>query len=445
MLQTVANTIAAHHMLDNCNNLVVGISGGADSVCLLSVLFAYVKKNRLPIHFTAAHVNHGLRGPAADADEAQVVAVCRQFGIPLQIKHCDVARLAKEQGVSVEMAGRTVRYEFFQELANTLPQCKIAVAHHRDDRAETVLWNVIRGTGLDGLKGISYVRDNVIRPLLDVSKEEIRAYCKEENLPVCEDASNGETIYSRNKIRLEVIPYMNETFQTDVTEKILRLSENAAMDAAFLQEKAEDAWLDCVKADGAVDVKKLLKQHVAIQTRVLQRACPSQLEQVHLQALLGLIKQESAGKQLSLPDGVDAIMEYGTLRFQRGKNQSPEMQIFYEVIPATGTIPVVSNQSEEQFFDYDLLLEQCGGNPELISVRTRQEGDYIRPLKGNGRKTLKKFFIDRKIPKTIRDTVPLLVLGQEVLWVVGYCRCQGYLPMENTTRYFRICTKFGNN
>ncbi len=445
MLQKIADTIAAHHMLENCCNLIVGISGGADSVCLLSVLSAYVEQRNLPIKLIAAHVNHGLRGEAADADEAQVVQLCKQWKIPLHVQHCNVDLLAKEQGISVEMAGRNVRYAFFQELADSLPDCKIAVAHNREDRAETILWNVIRGTGLDGLKGIPYVRDNVIRPLLDVSKEEIRDYCKAYHLPVCEDASNWETVYSRNKIRLELIPYMNEKFQTDITEKILRLSDNVLPDEAFLQEKTEEAWKICTKEDGSVDVKKLLRQHPAIQTRILQRLCGHQLEQVHLQALLHFIKQETTGKQLSLPGGIEAVLEYDNLFFKKGTGKAgpqPGMQVHWEIVPATGKVPVISNKGLMQVYDYDLLLEQCQGKPEELCIRTRQAGDVIRPFQGNGSKTLKKFFIDQKIPKAIRDTVPILAIGSEVLWIAGYRRCDRFLPSENTKRYYKIWVEF---
>ena len=167
------------------------------------------------------------------------------------------------------------------------------------------------------------------------------------------------------------------------------------------------------------------------------------MEQVHLHSLLELMKQETTGKQLSLPGGIKAVIEYGTLRFQKEEPKPPQVHVFCEVVPVTEeAISKTSNQAMEQFFDYDLLLEQCGGNPERISVRTRQEGDYIRPLKGNGRKTLKKFFIDRKIPKAIRDSVPLVVLEHEVLWVVGYCRCQGYFPTKETIRCLKVCTKY---
>ena len=249
-------------------------------------------------------------------------------------------------------------------------------------------------------------------------------------------------IYSRNKIRLELLPYMNDMFQTDMTEKILRLSNNVAADALLLQEMAEQAWQRCVREDQGIDVKKILEEHQAIQIRVLQRICQNQLEQVHLRGLLALMKQQGSGKQLSLPGGITAVLEYGILRFQMEEPQQPKVHLFYEVVPVTEQTSLVSNKSLEQLFDYDLLLEQCQGNSKLISVRTRQEGDYIRPLKGNGRKLLKKFFIDRKIPKAIRDSIPLLVLGQEVLWIPGYCRCQGYLPTKETTRCLKVCTKY---
>lgn len=454
MLQTVADTIAAHHMLKDCRNLIVGISGGADSVCLLSVLSAYIQQNHLPIQITAAHVNHGLRGEAADADEATVIQLCEAWNIPLQIKRYQVSDLAKERGISVEMAGRDVRYSFFQELADALPDCKIAVAHNRDDRAETILWNVIRGTGLDGLKGIPYVRERVIRPLLDVSKEEIRAYCKENSLPVCEDATNWETDYTRNKIRLELLPYMEDKFQTNVTEKILRLSDNVLPDEDFLQKQAQQAYASCVK-QAVLDRKAFLQLHPAMQIRVLKQFCGQQLEQVHLNRLLQFVKEATTGKRLSLPGNRDAMMQYDMLLLQKAPEkvaqtsffheaegtfilEKPGIKVTCEVQQGSDACPNLSNKSRTQVFDYDLLMKACGLEKHTLCVRTRMEGDWIRPWKGNGRKSLKKFFIDEKIPWETRNVVPLLTLGQEVLWVVGHRRCEDYLPSEDTKQCFWI-------
>lgn len=457
MLQTIADTIVAHHMLENCRNLIVGISGGADSVCLLSVLFAYIKENNLPIQLTAAHVNHGLRGEAADGDEAQVRALCHAWNIPLKIRHCQVVHLAKEQGISVEMAGRNARYAFFQELADGLPDCKIAVAHNRDDRAETILWNVIRGTGLDGLKGISYVRDNVIRPLLDVSKEEIRNYCKAQGLPVCEDATNWETDYNRNKIRLELLPYMEEKFQTDMTEKILRLSNNILPEEDYLQEQTKIAYEACFR-QGALERKAFLQLHPAMQIRVLKQFFPHSPEQVHLYQLQQFMQEAATGKRLSLPGGWCAVMQYDRLLLQKAQDTNTEasasfgypaegevvledlgVKVICQVRPIVeGYLPIQTNKSRVQVFDYDRILEACVDGNCTLCVRNRREGDWIRPWKGAGRKSLKKFFIDEKIPRETRDAVPLLTLGQEVLWVMGYRRCDGYLPSEKTKQCFWI-------
>lgn len=457
MLQTVANTIAAHDMLKDCRNLIVGISGGADSVCLLSVLFAYIQEKHLSILLTAAHVNHGLRGDAADRDEAQVKALCNTLGIPLKVRHCPVAQLAKAQGISVEMAGRNARYAFFQELADALPESKIAVAHNREDRAETVLWNIIRGTGLDGLKGIPYVRDLVIRPLLDVSKTEIRNYCKANGLPVCEDATNQETDYTRNKIRLELLPYMEEKFQTDMTEKILRLSNNILPDEDYLQEQAKEAYAACIRQESRLERKAFLQLHPAMQVRVLKQFCPQLPEQVHLQKLLQFMQEATTGKQLSLPGGWKAVMQYDMLLLQRAEDVSEDVQapvchpaegsfvleplgvkVTCEVRDGTDTMPALTNKSTTQVFDYDLLIEACNTGQNILCIRTRKEGDWIRPWKGVGKKTLKRFLIDTRIPRETRDSIPLLALGQEVLWVAGYRRCDGYLPSENTKRYFWV-------
>ena len=445
MLQIVADTIQNYHMLDDCSHLIVGVSGGADSVCLLSVLRFYIAKQHLPIQLHVAHVNHCLRGAQADADEAQVTELCKQWALPLYKKCCDVKALAQEQGISLEMAGRDVRYAFFQEIAQNFPDCKIAVAHNQDDRAETVLWNMIRGTGVEGLKGISYVRGNIIRPLLNVSKDAIRQYCMEHKLPICEDVSNQERIYNRNKIRLDLIPYMSEMFDTDMTEKIIRMSDNVALDDGFLQEMVEKAKAICVKQDGAIDVALLLQQHVAIQRRLLQQCCNHQLQQVHLQGLMSFLNQNQTGKQFSLPGNLMAKLQYGMLYIQKqGMNvvcPAASMQISYEVYSATEPTKAVSNTAMEQIYDYDLLLEQCGTDGNGICIRTRQEGDLIRPFRGRGSKSLKKFFIDRKISREERDALPLLVMGQEVLWIPGYCRCSGYLPTKETKRILKVYTK----
>ena len=240
LLKQIRNTVRQHELIESGNSVVVGFSGGPDSLCLLYSL--WLLREELGIRTLAAvHVNHMYRGEAADRDEAFCAAYCRERGVLFRAERADVESLAKEWKVGTEEAGRKVRYGAFARMAEELGGAKIAVAHNREDQGETLFLRIVRGTGTAGLCGIDYKRkDGVIRPLLDCSRKDIEAFLREEGLEPCIDHTNLEPVYTRNMARLDVIPYINEKMGGDLTGSLAKLSRIAREDRDFIEGFVEE-------------------------------------------------------------------------------------------------------------------------------------------------------------------------------------------------------------
>ena len=272
----VLQTIFKHNMLNRGDKVLAAVSGGADSVCMLHILNSL--KNDLDIELYCAHINHGLRGDAADSDELFVKSLCRSLDIPFFSKTIDVAKMAEENKLTVEEAGRIARYSFFDELKMQYGLSKIATAHNKNDNAETVLMRIIRGTGVDGLCGIAYVRgDGVIRPILDVSRKEIEEYCTDNSLDFCTDATNADNDYTRNKIRNQLIPYLEREFNSNIIDAMTRLAENACEDSLFINGYAKrlfDRLGSPIKRGmpNALHIPSLKMVEKSIATRILRLA-----------------------------------------------------------------------------------------------------------------------------------------------------------------------------
>ena len=453
MINKIQDTIKKHKMLDNCKNIVVGVSGGSDSMTLLLSLKNIIQFSFPNIHLWAAHVNHMIRGENSDRDEAYVFDICKELGIPLHIKRCDAGKLAQMQKISVEMSGRNIRYEFFNDIAQNLDECKIAVAHNFDDRAETVLLNIIRGTGLAGLKGIPYKRGNIIRPLLDIKKAEINEYCLSNKIHVCEDESNCEEIYRRNRVRLSLIPYINDVFQTDISDRLIRLTNNIIPIEEYLKESAEDAMTNCCDdKDGikVLDVESFNNLHYALKIYILNDICSGNLESVHFDKLVEFISYAKTGKIFELPGELIGEKSYkkvlfkpkykeniGLFEFTLGENicidelsvkllcRKHEYDEKYNKKNAK-----IENLSFKQVFDYDRIKNGV--------IRNRRAGDLFFPYKGAGKKKLNDFFTDIKVPIHNRDEKILLAVGKEIVWIAGVRIANGFLPDENTKTVIEI-------
>lgn len=432
-------------------HVIVGISGGADSTCLLHVL------NRLAsmigCKITAVHINHMIRGDEALRDERHAINFCSKLNIDIMVDRIDVIKLAKEKKISTEEAGRLARYDTFYRYKQELCADKIAVAHNKNDNVETVLMNIIRGSGLEGLKGIDSKRDVIVRPLLGLTREEIENYCRDEKLEYVTDSTNCETIYTRNKVRLKLLRYIDDIFDTDIVSKVDRMSHIVNEDNNFIESMVDLALVECVKekSESSIifDIDSLRTLHKSIQRRVLRRAllyvnkANNRIEYKHIEDMVRLMQVNKTGLKLDLPYKTKVYRDYGILKVYKEKEKecviekdvdisiscvgdikvNDSLKLEVEVLDADTKID--SSDVYTKYFDYDILLEND------LKLRKRRNGDKFRPINSNGTKKLKKYFIDKKISKPRRNSMYLLAKGDEIIWIIG----------DNVSDKFKITKK----
>ncbi|WP_458407954.1 tRNA lysidine(34) synthetase TilS [Anaerotignum sp.] len=443
MRKKARNAIEKFHMFPRQAHIVVGLSGGADSVALLHVLYGL--REGFQWNITAVHVHHGLRGEDADKDQQFAEEFCKKLEISCIVRRYDVKAEAKKRKLGEEETGRLLRYEAFREIAGE--DGFIAVAHHRKDQAETVLMRLCRGTGLTGLVGMSPVRGNICRPLLFCSREEIEQYCRENDLMWREDATNQEEKYTRNKLRLQVLPVLEEINPKAVehiaeTAEILSVEENyLELQAAACYEAAKET---APKGEVCLNRKKLQELHPAMRKRVLRKAMAeflsADVSQVQIDALEDLLTKDT-GKSRDFLEGIYAENRYDVLVLSRKKEKAEGYQsalpLGETVVIAEAGIAVTAWTGEKaesvsentKCFDYDKV------DGELF-CRSRKTGDFISMK--HGRKKIKDLFIDEKVPREERERVPLIAVGEEVLWAVGLRVSEKYQPDENTKKYLYI-------
>ncbi|MCF0150864.1 MAG: tRNA lysidine(34) synthetase TilS [Firmicutes bacterium] len=441
----VKKTIQEQALLCPGDAVLLALSGGPDSLCLLHIL----RELSGPLHLSlrALHVNHLLRGEAADEDEAWVRAHCAQLQIPLEVVRADVRSLARQQGCSEEEMGRQVRYEALKRSAAE-DGAKIALAHNRSDQAETVLLRLLRGTGVHGLGAMEYRRsDGVIRPLLDTPREEIEEYCQRKGLAPRTDATNSSPAYTRNRLRLQLLPLLEKDYNPSVQEALIRLAASARCDEAYLQQQAEDA-LSAICPDAAARARagtvilcarQLAALHPAIRGRVIATCfrclgLQEELSFVHRNAIEVMLESGAGGKQLQLPDGYTAELYAGQLKLQAphlpADRQTP-------LLPQLTATPFAAGEAPSfRTLGPDARLvdsEKLAALPGTLQVRFRRPGDRIVPLGMTGSKKLKDYLIDRRVPREERDRIPLLCKEDQVLWVLGYDMSQ-LICVDNHTK-----------
>ncbi len=455
VFQVVLETVHKHCMISKGDKILAAVSGGADSVCMLHVLNSM--KDSFGVEIYCAHLNHGLRGDDAVHDEEFVKTLCGRLGIPVFTRRVDVAALAMEKKLTTEEAGRLARYEFFRELSEKYGINKTATAHNKNDNAETVLMRILRGTGIDGLKGIEYVRcDNVIRPLLDVSRCEIEKYCAENGLEFCTDATNADNDYTRNKIRNKLIPFLEQEFNPEAIDSINRLSRNAAEDAAFMDGYARRLYARLCnplpsKRPVTLHIDSMKMADSAIVARVIRIAADEavpgiKLERKHILDIIGLMSKPT-GTEISLPLGLKASVRYGWISFDTGqdiRNISCEVDNFFTTIGVGDTVFVESLGKDISLRTEDAKTYKCKVNETYLSydliegqmlfLRSRRSGDRIVWFPDGRTKKIKNILIDDKIPQPDRNKIPLLCTGSEVLAIVGSRVSEKYKVTDETER-----------
>lgn len=446
MEKKVWQTIEKFHMCPYGSKIVVGVSGGADSIALLHLLKRFASDQKWNI--TAVHVHHGLRGIEADRDKDFVEEICQTWGIPCKVVYFDVEMEAQKRGLGTEETGRLLRYETFEKERTG---GMIAVAHNRNDQSETILMRLCRGAGATGLAGIRPVRDHIIRPLLFCTRKEIESYCEEHGLSYCQDSTNFENIYTRNQIRNQILPLLEEIYPKAM-EHIAKTAEILSEEENYLQGQADELFLKAVDNLSndvvTLDVKSLLESHRVMRKRIFSIAfeklgAKKDMGAIHLELLDGLLEQES-GKSLNLPNKLVAQKNYGSLQIKKINSDTkgfsyalevdneifiPEAKIFVRTWLSTEKKVENSQDSCTKVFDYDKI--GC-----VLFCRTRQKGDSLAIR--NGRKKLKDFMIDEKIPREERDMVPLIAADGEILWVVGKRISTAFQPDEATKSFLTV-------
>ncbi len=431
-------------------HLVVAVSGGPDSLALLYALNGLSAELDLRLH--GAHLDHGLRGDQSTADAEFVSGVFNKLSLPFTADRADVAAFRRKHHLSLEEAARELRYAFLARVAKKHHADAIALGHTSDDQAETVLLNLVRGTGTQGLRGIEPIAKRTIdgvevalvRPLLEVSRADTIAYCDALGLRPREDASNLDTSLTRNRVRLKLLPAL-EAYNPSVRDALLRLSRSAARDLDFINIEVERAWPDIVSLAGAtvtLHTKAFLGLHPAVAAHLLRRAVLEvkgdlqDVEQVHIDDMARLITGP-AGRTLDLPGGLMISAGYGeaSITPKGGRDQStgPKLQGEHALI-VPGRTRLNGRLVTTSIRDRDLAdlpnncREPAGHIARLdydaagacLHVRARRPGDRLQPLGMAEEKKLQDFMVDEKIPRAQRDEVPLVVSERGILWVVGW-------------------------
>lgn len=452
MEKIVLKFIIEEGLMHQSDRLVIGVSGGPDSMALLYVLAAL--RERLGIDLVAAHVNHGLRAEAQEEQE-YVEMSCRLMGVKFYSCLIDTRQIAAREQKTMEEAGRDERYRFFRDIARQTGAGLIATAHHRDDVAETVLLHLLRGSGLKGLRGIMPRQQDVRRPLLCVNKEDILLYLKRGNIRYYIDESNKDLHYTRNRIRHELIPLLQDGYNARIVDNLNQLARIARDENGWLDDLTVKYYTQALlpaagqKDEIVFDTTVMQKQPVACQRRVLYTALAhlggqAGWEMQDIERVRNLQYKAGSARLLHLKKGLRVRKVYEQLILSKGL---PEKSSYcYEIkempccidVSETGErfiLEVLTQPDRESrsvmYLDYDRIEGE-------LCLRSRREGDRFRPASGYGSKKLKKYFIDLKVPFEERQTMALLAVGSEILAIPGIDLSQAVQPGRHTRRYLAV-------
>lgn len=466
MIEKVWNFVEEQHMLAENDYVVAGVSGGADSVCLLYMLLELQKRISFSIH--VVHINHMIREEAGE-DASYVERLCEQYQLPFKLFCYDVEQEAKKRKISCEEAGRQLRYEaFYQVLQENAcgKRGRIAIAHNKNDCCETFLFHLFRGSGLQGLAGIRSVREDIIRPILCLERKEIELFLKEKNISYCIDKTNLEDNYTRNRIRHHVLPVAEKEISRNAIAHISDACKRMQEAYDLIEDLTNQAYRECVRVDEKgwhVLEKKFLSLHKTIQSyclrEVLAQAAGNKknLEAVHIQSLQDLMEKQ-CGRQVDMPYGVVARREYeGICLAKRLEKKMEGIEEYWigqeelQMLETGQTVSVSLSECEEltitlckeferknipektytKWLDYDKMKNS-------IVVRKRKKGDFLTINTANQKKSLKTYFVDRKVPKEDRDSIWLVADESHIIWVIGERISSFYKVSEMTEQIIEM-------
>lgn len=461
MIEKVKKTIEKHKLLKKGDHVIVGVSGGPDSISLLYILFSLKKEFQLAL--SVVHINHLLRGKDSDEDEVYVREYCKSLEIPFYSYRINVKKLSQELGITDEEAGRKARYDTFYKVVKEVSANKIAIAQNMNDQAETLLMRLTRGSGLDGLSGIDYIRDDIIiRPLLDITRKEIELFCQNNQLQPRIDKTNSKAIYTRNKIRLELIPYLKENFNSNMVYHLWKTAKILQEDRDFIQKKVDDVYQQsAIESCDKIHLNKniLRTQHPSIKKRMILKAAGKldvhkDIGTVHLDNILKLLESDKTSSGLDLPEDLKVQIEYENIVFSKRIKNDLYSSFYYPIkwgkdinieelnailkskIVEDNKSMTISKDKYIKCFDYEKIAQP-------LIIRTRRKGDFFSPLGMKGSKKLKDFFIDEKVPRDVRNQIPLVCCGSDIVWIIGYRISEKYKVDKKTKK--RLILEFKEN
>ena len=439
LTEKVYSTIIKYNMIEKGDKVLVGFSGGADSLFLMLSLTEIKKYIDFDIY--AAHLNHGIRGIEAISDENFVTDFCKNNNIPFFCKTVNIPEISRENKISEETAGRNERYKFFNEICQKHSINKIAVAHNMNDSVETTVYNMIRGASLNGLCGIKPVNDNIIRPIIEVSRDEIEKHLEQIGECYCTDSTNLTDLYTRNKIRNVILKNMRE-INPSVIQTIYSNSLNLRNDDEFINDYVKK--LNCISdVDNTISINKKVfnNQHISVKFRIIRRAfemLKGNCEGISSSHLEIISKADSSGKIYDMPGGIKVTVSFDKIVFMCEMNKHQGFEYNYTIgekieympgiyLSSTYCDSYLPGENDCLYIDADKL------KTKNLILRSRRDGDKFIPYGMKESKKLKKYFTEQKIPSYKRDEIPLITDSENIVCIVPY-RISDLYKVNETTK-----------
>jgi tRNA(Ile)-lysidine synthase len=441
-------------MVDNGSRILIGLSGGADSVCLLHVLTMLRQKYLISLH--ALYIDHGLRPGETDREIQFCCKICEQHETPFLTKSVDVKSYAKTGKLNMQEAARLLRYRTYEETAYEINANKIALGHTADDQAETILMRLFRGSGPTGLAGIPPVRKNIIRPLIEIERKDIENFLGSEGINFITDSSNAKKDYLRNRVRLSLMPILRE-FNPDITGTLSKTAAIFREEERYFEILVTKTLMKLISRKTETRIELFLTpfeiMDKVIMRRVLRRAIDETkglrgVSFIHIEDMVNLIKTGSPGDRIYLPGGIRVIKDYSTLILTSEAPltlSSYTLTIPGETILKEAGVLIKASEAEIQqpeAFEQGIWKSHGIFDADTIrlplTARPRNDGDFFYPLGFGKRKKLQDFFVDQKVPRDERNRIPLIVSGGNILWVVGHRADDRFKVTEKTKRVLKL-------
>lgn len=449
-LEKVKATIEKHSMLSGGETVLIGLSGGPDSVCLLAVLSKLKDELNLKLH--ALYVDHGLRPDETQSEIEFCKKLCEGMKDRFVTKSIDVKTYAKEQRLNKQEAARELRYMVFDEVSSEIKADGVALGHTADDQLETFFLRFFRGSGPKGLSGIPPVRGKIIRPLIETERNEIEEFLDEHGVNYIVDSSNLKGDYLRNRIRLSFIPEIKK-INPEITETVSRTMEILREEEKYFDIIVTKTLMKLITRKTDSRIELFLTPMVAMEKVILRRVLRRAIDEtkglrgmgfIHIEDIIELVKQGKPGDRLYLPKGLRVIKNYSTLVItseipQRIGTLSLNVR---EEIVLKDINAAIKASIEDRIDNYGdgkiMVVLDADKTGSVLIVRSREKGDFFYPLGFGKRKKLQDFFVDEKVPRDERDSIPIVVSGSDIVWIAGYRGDERFKVIDSTKRFLKL-------